>query len=1156
MSEIRDVGVVFCRACGDFASRQCCSFDSIKGKKPNNLEPAGLAPTTSIAPTMNTRFALYLLLLASGLAGNYFTYPIFLEVEFLFGSIFTFLAVQFFGKARGIFAGVLIAGVTYYNWGHPYAVIIMAAEVALVAGLTGRYKISLVTADALYWLFVGMPLVYFFYHGVMDVTLSTTTVSMTKQAVNGITNALAARMVYMAVGMSTERYKVSLREILHTSLVFCVLAPMLLAIVIDSRNDFLKIENDIRASLARESQSARQRLASWLQDRFNTLNYLATLANARTPGRMQVPLEQARATDLHFVGVGLMSKTLVTTAYSPAQSDLGRSNIGVDFSDRPFVAEIKNTLKPMLSEVVAGRLGKPRSIVALLQPVITDGQFNGLVSGVLDQDYVEEYILKGFEPGVALYTLIDKAGQVILTNRKDQKEMTPFVRGGGNLTRLDEQVSQWTPHLPPGVPFYVRFTRSSYVSEMPVGALTEWRLVLEQPMAPVQARLSEVYTGRLALLLVFLILGILVAELICRQIARTSEKLRDLTIDLPAKLAAGQHVAWPVSRMLETDNLVGNFQAMADSLKAQFVEKRQLNAMLEHRVRERTEALAQLNSDFVALLDNTTDFIDFKDAHRRWRFCSQPFAAIAGKTSWRELVGKTSLEIFPSLTASVYGADDDMIFETGQPVLDKTAPFVNAQGQPGWISVNKWPLFSVDGAVIGVFGISRDITQQKAAENKSKHLAFYDHLTQLPNRRLLIDRMQQALTAAARSHRHGALLFLDLDNFKNLNDSVGHHMGDLLLQQVGQRLLTCVREGDTVARIGGDEFVVMLEGLSEHQDEAITQARLVGEKVLTSLSQVYSLDGHDHFSTPSIGATLFCRDQDTVDELLKRADLAMYQAKGVGKNSLRFFDPVMQLKVNAKALLESDLREGIAGNQLVLHYQVQVVEGGRLTGAEVLVRWQHPVRGLVYPMDFIPLAEETKLIIPLGHWVLEAACAQLAIWAKSAETAHLILAVNVSARQFQLPDFVQQVLGILDRSGANPNRLKLEITESMLLNDMDVVIAKMAELKAQGIGFSLDDFGTGYSSLSYLKRMPLDQLKIDRSFINEICTSANDAAIAEAIIGMGQALGLTVIAEGVETEAQSALLLRLGCTQCQGYYFGRPVPIDEFEVRLSPQSMV
>ena len=443
-----------------------------------------------------------------------------------------------------------------------------------------------------------------------------------------------------------------------------------------------------------------------------------------------------------------------------------------------------------------------------------------------------------------------------------------------------------------------------------------------------------------------------------------------------------------------------------------------------------------------------------------------------------------------------------------------------------------------------------DISLRKAAEDEIKHLAFYDALTHLPNRRLLLDRLQQALVSCARTGRKAALLYVDLDNFKTLNDSQGHAKGDLLLQQVSLRLCSCVREDDTVARLGGDEFVLLLENLSEVADEAPAQIEAVGKKMLAVLNQPYDLEGLECHSTPSIGATLIADHQVPVDELLKQADLAMYEAKAAGRNTLRFFDPDMQRVVSQRAALEKDLRDGLRQQQLVLHYQGQVDGSGRFTGVEALVRWRHPQRGLVAPGEFIGLAEATGLIHPLGAWVLETACRQLALWATRPLAAHLTMAVNVSARQFRQSDFVAQVLAVLEQTGANPRRLKLELTESLLVDDVEGVIEKMAALKARGVGFSLDDFGTGYSSLTYLKRLPLDQLKIDQSFVRDVLTDVNDAAIARTIVALGQSLGLAVIAEGVESAAQRDYLARHGCAAYQGYFFGRPLPLAEFELLL------
>jgi diguanylate cyclase (GGDEF)-like protein len=449
--------------------------------------------------------------------------------------------------------------------------------------------------------------------------------------------------------------------------------------------------------------------------------------------------------------------------------------------------------------------------------------------------------------------------------------------------------------------------------------------------------------------------------------------------------------------------------------------------------------------------------------------------------------------------------------------------------------------------------LSRNVTQRKASEVEINKLAFYDPLTNLPNRRLMVDRLRQALAVSARSGRLGALQFIDLDNFKTLNDTQGHDVGDLLLQQVAQRLTGCMRQGDTVARLGGDEFVVMIEELSESREEAAAQAEMIGEKILAAIGTPYRLGGLEYEITPSIGITLYANHAQSTDELLKQADLAMYQSKAAGRNTLRFFDPAMQAVITTRVEMESDIRQSILKGEFALYYQPQVNRDNQTVGAEVLLRWPHPQRGMVPPAAFIPLAEECGLILPLGNWVLETACTQLAQWATDDRFQHLTLAVNVSARQFRQSDFVPYVVDLLAYTGINPRRLKLELTESLLVDDVTETTEKMIALKAHGVGFSLDDFGTGYSSLSYLKRLPLDQLKIDQSFVRDLMTDPNDAAIALAVITLGHSLGLAVIAEGVETQAQREHLHRQGCDAYQGYLLGRPMPLQDFEARMMPR---
>lgn len=557
------------------------------------------------------------------------------------------------------------------------------------------------------------------------------------------------------------------------------------------------------------------------------------------------------------------------------------------------------------------------------------------------------------------------------------------------------------------------------------------------------------------------------------------------------------------------------------------------------------DALRQKERYQRALLDNFPFAVWLKDTKSRFLSVNRAFSELFSERSADELTGCDDFDIVSWNIAERYQTEDRKVQSSRQKTSVEEE--IQIQGNRRWFETYKAPVIDDDGELLGTVGFSRDISERKSAEEEIRRLAFYDPLTLLPNRRLLLDRLQQALASCARSGKDLAVLFIDLDKFKTLNDTLGHDIGDLLLKQVAERLAVSVREGDTVARLGGDEFVVILEDLSDSVYEAATQAELVGEKILAALNQPYTLDGHHCLSSPSIGIALLTEDGATIDDLMKRADVAMYQAKDAGRNTLRFFDPHMQAAVAARVMLEAELRKGLELAQLVLHYQPQVDGIGKVTGAEALVRWQHPQRGLVSPADFIPLAEETGLILPLGHWVLTTACKQLVAWATLPELARLTLAINVSARQFRQPNFVAHLSAILANSGADPQKLKLELTESLLLEDVENTIDKMIALKAIGVSFSLDDFGTGYSSLSYLKRLPLDQLKIDQSFIRDILVEPNDASIARTIVALAQSLSLSVIAEGVETEAQREFLSNSGCHACQGYLFSHPLPIAEFE---------
>ena len=529
--------------------------------------------------------------------------------------------------------------------------------------------------------------------------------------------------------------------------------------------------------------------------------------------------------------------------------------------------------------------------------------------------------------------------------------------------------------------------------------------------------------------------------------------------------------------------------------------------------------------------------------------CNKAFLDLVGLTR-EEVIGRTSLEL------DIWADPEDR-----QRMVDKLmrdgacrnmeARFRNRNGETIWGLMSASQI-ELEGTSC-ILSITRDISDVKTAEDQIRHLAFYDPLTELANRRLLLDRLRKSVAASRRNGRWNALLFFDLDNFKTLNDTLGHHVGDLLLKEAGHRLSLCIRTTDTAARVGGDEFVVILEELSRNAQEAASRAKAAAEKILSSLSEPYLLAGRVCLSTASIGITLFGENNRSRTEILQQADIAMYRAKGDGRAAIRFFAPELQSAVNARAELEEDLRRGVKSEEFVLWYQPQV-QAGRVVGAEALLRWNHPERGMLAPAAFIALAEETGLIVPLGLQALEAACEQIASWAKVPALAGLTMAVNVSARQFRQADFVSQVLEALERTGAEPGKLKLEITESMLVDNLEETIEIMTSLKAHAVQFSLDDFGTGYSSLAYLKRLPLDQLKIDRAFVRDMLEDAASNAIAHAIVSLSRAMNLSLLAEGVETEEQRASLDHLGCDAYQGYLFSPPVPAEQFTALLDALS--
>lgn len=490
-------------------------------------------------------------------------------------------------------------------------------------------------------------------------------------------------------------------------------------------------------------------------------------------------------------------------------------------------------------------------------------------------------------------------------------------------------------------------------------------------------------------------------------------------------------------------------------------------------------------------------------------------------------------------------------FQTGKEHYVEYPITRRSDGEERWIECRGRVTYHEDGTPDRIAGFVQDITQRKNSEKQITELAHYDSLTGLPNRRLLLDRLHQTIAACKRSDQNNALLFLDIDDFKKINDHHGHEYGDALLKEVALRIRQCIRDSDTLARLSGDEFVVILPSLDVNRMNAAAQAEVVAIKLSNVLAKTYHLQKVQYKSGASIGIALFADSRQTESELLQQADMAMYKAKQSGKNSVCFFDPQMQIEITEQAKLEDDLRQALQAQEFILHFQPQVNPLGQTLGAEALVRWHHPDNGLVGPDRFIPLAEKTGAIVPLGEWVLKSAFKQLRLWQGREETQHLTLSVNVSARQFHDSKFVPLVCQLLDNYHLPRGKLRIELTETMMVDDMDKTISSMNVLRERGVLFSLDDFGTGYSSLRYLKRLPLSQLKIDRSFVADLESDVNDQSIVKTIISMSKALGLYVIAEGVETEEQREFLESEGCTVYQGFLYSKPLPIEDFESFLA-----
>ena len=883
---------------------------------------------------------------------------------------------------------------------------------------------------------------------------------------------------------------------------------------------------DLQALLSAQQYATAELLADELDrqvaQRMQALEQVAQLGGSRAM-RSDVAAQQLLA-DLPVFQSLFNGGTFITDTrgVAIASMPLTMPRTGLSYLDRQEVHEVLATGKPAIGAPVLSRtLQEP--VLAMAVPMRDAG---GQVLGVL----VGVTRLNGLS---FLDSMRDKLGErtgdYLLVSARDRQIITAT-----QTERILEKLP--APGASPTVDRYIGGEEGSdiVVNLKGVEVLVSvkqldrapWYVAVSLPTAKAFAPADALEAQALAAIA---LLALLASGLSGWVIRRQLSPLSQAAQALAEASASPQAVQLPVRSQDEIGQLITAFNALLQQRDRQGQELRKSELLYSTAFQTSPDSLTITRLDDGCYLKVNESFT---------RIFGWPAQEVVGKSVaeigiWRRFSDRLSL----LQVLQARGRCEDFECE----LLTRDGRTVPVQVSGAVIDIDGHPCF---------LAVTRDVSSRQAAQAQIDKLAFSDPITGLPNRRLFMDRLNQAVSDGMRRGTRGALYFIDLDDFKTVNDNLGHDRGDQLLSAVGQRLVALVSPGDTVARLGGDEFVVLTKELPADAALATVQARILGERILSALSQDLPLAGQPHHGSASLGLTIYGPGNDQPLELLKQADMAMYQAKASGRNRMVPYSPDLQDSLSSRAQLEAQLRSALQEGQLQVHYQPQADADGRIVGVEALVRWAHPQRGWITPNEFIPLAEQTGLILPLGRWVLQTACRQLAAWRSDARLSQLTVSVNVSSRQFQQPDFVPQVLAVLADTGAEPGRLRLELTESLLVEHIESVAAKMQQLREAGLGFSLDDFGTGFSSLTYLKSLPLDELKIDRSFIRDIESDPNDLAIARTVVALGQSLGLEVIAEGVETEGQRQALSSIGCQRWQGYLFGRAMPAAEIEQLL------
>lgn len=1119
-------------------------------------------------------------LLVATLVATVFPAALPLNGEAVFSSVAVLIATRLYGIKWGLVASLLAGVCALALWLPTATAVLFVAEVLVVGMLFKRGMRTIFLADLIFWTAFGLPLLWLFHAVLLQAGTDSTLSILVRHGGMGLFNGLMATLIFhfLPVRYKQSHTPVTLLESQFNLLLACFLLPTLLFMLINlyAPRDFVK--PDLEAEMAKECLALGKLLHSQHKRLENTLMDLAPF-DISTGGGANALQRRIDATRKKFPS--LLAVVVADAEGNPvASSSAGNIPESLFGDSEASFAKVKKSQRPVFSEIQTND-ALPAPYVVWSMPVTASGRISGFVRTVLDvrstQRLLEEY------PARSPFhiSLLDSSGRVAASSDPKRQIMedyfqkltgtSPFASPATLLWQPQEEAFQPLSLVRRFVP--LPFWKSLDPLEIPLNAPLPWGMAVEMPSARYLPYLQRTAARGLAIMLAPAGLAILLAWITNRRLIAPLAELRDASSNLPQKLTAGQAVDWPTTSTLEVGALTDNYRILTEHCNTLVSQLEQL----QHSSRRATEQTSDALDDVLAQRNweaFTTGrklrvevdrrkrieglISELEAAESKYRFLvekslvgvytliGERFAYINPR--FAEIFGYSQREIEQTLTLLDLTERDDRVMVSGNLRRQELGEVGNLQYRFKGVrkdgSIVHVEVLNGKGTYEGktaILGTLMDITGRVKAEETVEHMAYHDPLTGLPNRRLFADRVNQSLVYAERNRQMVGMIFLDLDRFKAVNDTLGHAAGDQLLKELASRLAESLRESDTISRFGGDEFNILVTQVKQESD-----VTLIAHKILRAMKFPFEIEGQEIFITCSIGIALYPKDCDDLEGLMKNADTALYRAKDLGRNNYQVYSPAMNAQALERMALESSLRRVLERNELRVHYQPQVdMRTGKIVGMEALVRWQHSIGEMIQPSAFIPLAEEIGLIAPIGEWVLRSACHQAKAWQRDGFPP-LRVGVNVSARQLHDPDFSDVVTYIVNESGIDPKWINIEITESVVVEDAKEAISKFCQLHDVGITVAIDDFGIGYSSLSYLRDFPVDQLKIDRSFVQNLPHEANDANIARHIIEMAHDVGLTVIAEGVETKEQYEFLRSLGCDEAQGFLMSAPIPADGF----------